>query len=855
MRFSAIVMALLLTTCCVFAQDGLLANPGFEVVDPDDETMPAGWNAHGGETEELTRYLVDDAHSGERAVLIIDDYASEERVGYREATSGIVQRVDDIEPGVYYKLTAWAKCLERDRENAAWLQLRFQPSNEIANTHLNAPVGEWRQFSAMLKAPEDTTHAEVYIKTLHMAASRYVVDDFSLETAAAGADDQRLALFPFGSEGIAPEQVHEPNLHTPLVSGGEPAAHIVVPNDKQWHDIGMRLREAIEARTGAQLEVITGEGRDWAPLRSEQTTVAIGHLGNNFVVERMWLQRYQEVQANRPGGEYILQTIPEPYDCPAGKNVVLIGAADAEGARRGVGRLLEVLGEGEAEDLAVDQWLLDVSGVDHMEDEKREALVNSDLSKFWLRDFHRAVKSYRDTGDPAWAERARFVLRKINERYLQFAHDPDVLKYWPEPTAAGTHRIYWSEETTADWIGTMWDFFEEAPVLTEDDRWRGANSMLNALHDLPRHVSGYAMFADPEKTWPVLHNHQTFPLIGMYYLARYFDRFYPQVDSRRVDDYLQRAENGFGNQVKSWKPNEDATGYYTIVPRHTIYWSLSEGDYSFFETNQMRMYADYTVGICDNTGDPASFGDNGYGRGVYTRELDWAVWYYDDAKLQWWLDRVSRGGWDNPYNAELQSEPWEELAGISAFPLTEQVYEWTATTNARGPSISPPNVPLEKAFDKIAFRENLDPDGQHFLLDGYARGTHLHYDGNAIIRYFADGEDWLMDGDYLVRNTTDHNMLSVVRNGRADQLIPSCAGLEHMADLPSVGMTQTAMYGYNGLDWRRNIFWLKGGPVVLLDHCTAVEAGEYSLECIFKIPKYGSFLKGAISSSSPGDRI
>ncbi len=839
MRFSAIVMALLLTTCCVFAQDGLLANPGFETVDPENETMPAGWNAHGGETEELTRYLVDDAHSGERAVLIIDDYASEERVGYREATSGIVQRVDDIEPGVYYKLTAWAKCLERDRENAAWLQLRFQPSNEIANTHLNAPVGEWRQFSAMLKAPEDTTHAEVYIKTLHMAASRYVVDDFSLETAAAGADDQRLALFPFGSEGIAPEQVHEPNLHTPLVSGGEPAAHIVVPNDKQWHDIGMRLREAIEARTGAQLEVITGEGRDWAPLRSEQTTVAIGHLGNNFVVERMWLQRYQEVQANRPGGEYILQTIPEPYDCPAGKNVVLIGAADAEGARRGVGRLLEVLGEGEAEDLAVDQWLLEVSGVDHMEDEKREALVNSDLSKFWLRDFHRAVKSYRDTGDPAWAERARFVLRKINERYLQFAHDPDVLKYWPEPTAAGTHRIYWSEETTADWIGTMWDFFEEAPVLTEDDRWRGANSMLNALHDLPRHVSGYAMFADPEKTWPVLHNHQTFPLIGMYYLARYFDRFYPQVDSRRVDDYLQRAENGFGNQVKSWKPNEDATGYYTIVPRHTIYWSLSEGDYSFFETNQMRMYADYTVGICDNTGDPASFGDNGYGRGVYTRELDWAVWYYDDAKLQWWLDRVSRGGWDNPYNAELQSEPWEELAGISAFPLTEQVYEWTATTNARGPSISPPNVPLEKAFDKIAFRENLDPDGQHFLLDGYARGTHLHYDGNAIIRYFADGEDWLMDGDDLVRNTTDHNMLSVVRNGRADQLIPSCAGLEHMADLPSVGMTQTAMYGYNGLDWRRNIFWLKGGPVVLLDHCTAVEAGEYSLECIFKMIDQG----------------
>ncbi|MGI5817071.1 MAG: WD40 repeat domain-containing protein [Armatimonadota bacterium] len=840
MRFLAITVAVLLSVGCVFAQENMLVNPGFEQADAADETMPAGWGVHGGVSEQLARHLVDDALSGDRALLIIDDYASEERMSDRLASSGIVQRVESIEPGVFYRLTAWAKCLERDRENAAWLQLRFKPSDELANTHLNSPIGEWRQFTAMGQAPEGTTHAEVYIKTLHMAASRYVVDDFVLTTAAASDDDQRLALFPFGSEGIAPEQMPQPHLHTPLVTGGEPAAHIVVPNDRQWHDAGIRLRDAVEALTGAQLDIIISEGRDWTALRSPATTIAIGHLGNNFVAERMWLQRYQEVNAHHPGaGEYVLQTIPEPHDCPRGKNVLLIGASDAVGADRGVQRLLEMLGEATDDALSLDEWILEVSGVEHMDDEQREALVNRELTKFWLRDFHSAVKQYRDTGDPAWAERARFVLRRISERYLQYAHDPDVLKYWPEPTSATTHRIYWPEETSSDWLGTMWDFFEKAPVLTEEERWRGANSMLNALHDLPRHVSLYDSFARPETTWRVLHNHQTFPLIGMYYLARHFDRFYPEVDSGRISDYLQRIENGFSKQVQSWKPNEDATGYYSIVPRHTIYWSLSEGDYSFFETGQMRMYADYTVGICDNTGDAASFGDNSYGRGVYTRELDWAVWYYDDAKLQWWLDRVSRGGWANPFNPDLQSEPWEELAGITAFPLTESVYRWTGETNARGPSIMRPNVPLENAFDKIAFRESLDTNAQHFLLDGYARGTHMHYDGNAITRYFADGEDWLMDGDYLVRNTTDHTMLSVVRDGRADRVIPPCAGLEHLADLPSVGMTQTAVYGYNGLDWRRNIFWLKGGPVVLLDHCTAAEAGEYSLECIFKMIDHG----------------
>jgi len=283
------------------AQENLLANPSFEEIVADDPAMPAGWRAHGGDTEQLARRLTDDAADGRRALLVIDDYASPERMSEQLASSGIVQRVEGIEPGVYYRLTCRAKCLERSQDNAAWLQLRFKPSNEMANTHLNAPVGQWQQYRAVAQAPEGTTHAEVYIKTLHTASSRYVVDDFHLEALVSGDDDQRLALFPFGSDGIALEQVHRPNLRTPIVSGGRPAAHIVTPDDKQWHDAGLRLRSAIEARTGVALDIATGAERDWTALRSPQTTIAIGHAGNNFAVERLWLQRYQEINLERPG--------------------------------------------------------------------------------------------------------------------------------------------------------------------------------------------------------------------------------------------------------------------------------------------------------------------------------------------------------------------------------------------------------------------------------------------------------------------------------------------------------------------------------------------------------------------------
>lgn len=818
------IVAALAASVSASAQENLVANPGFEEVNPDDATMPAGWQPHGAVTEQLTRHLIDDAHSGGRALLVVDGYASPERESENTASAGIKQRVDGIEVGRSYLLTCWAKCFQRNGTRDAWLQLRFKPSNEIANTHLSGPVGQWRKYTAFGVAPEGTTHAEVYIKTLHMGACRYVVDDFSLTAFAADGGDQRMSLLARGATGIAPKEMRTPNLHTPIVEDGRPAAHILVPDDKQWHDIGLRLAAEIEVRSGVKLTVET-DGK-WA-LASNETTIAIGNLNNNFVAERMWLNRYQRVDSLRPGaGEYILQTIPEPYDCPLGKNVLLVGASDLAGAERGVEALLERLGEGP--ELSLDEWTLVVSNAEPMSEEAREKLLGKKLSKFWLKDFWQAARSYQTTGDIAYAERAREVLLAIAKRYRDYARDPDILKYWPAPTGSGDKRIYWSEETTSEWIGCMWDFIEEAPVFSDEERYTCANALVETCNDLTRCVYYWGKLADPETVTPVAFNHTTFPLLGVYFLARHFERNYGNVDGR-LEDYLARVRNCFTPQLASWKPTEDATGYLSIVPAHTITWSLAEGDYSYFESGAVKTLADYTVGFCDNTGDAASFGDNGYGRGVYTRNLDWAVWYYDDANIYWWLDRVSSGGWQNPFDPALKPERWTDLAGVRIFPLTEPLYRYTALKwNA-------PNVPLEKCFDKISFRENLDPDGQYFLLDGYARGGHMHYDGNAIIKFYADGEDWLIDGDYLVRNTTDHNMVSVIRDGRCEAALPECASLEHLLDRPGLAMTQTGMSDYNGANWLRNIFWLKGGPMLVIDRTEAAEAGDYKFESVWKL--------------------
>jgi len=264
------------------------------------------------------------------------------------------------------------------------------------------------------------------------------------------------------------------------------------------------------------------------------------------------------------------------------------------------------------------------------------------------------------------------------------------------------------------------------------------------------------------------------------------------------------------------------------VPRHTIEYTLAENDYRYFENGSVRKHADYTIGICDNTGDPGGFGDSGYGHGPYVSNINWALWYYRDGKYLWWLNKVLESGYANPYDRGIEPREDPSIAGVKVFELHPQVYEYTKDKSYYGGPISPPNVPLEKTFDKISFREGLDADGEYFLLDGYARGKHLQYDGNAIIKYYADGEDWLIDGDYLVRNTTDHNMISVIRDGRCETLVPTCTALEVIGDLPTAGLTQTKVYGYNGADWTRSIFWLKGQFTVVMDELEAIEPGNYT---------------------------
>lgn len=793
----AMIIWTVFAAACAPAQE-LLTNPGFEEFGEDG--VPVGWSRYGGNVPESVLKPSDDAHSGERALRMIDTGPEE-----RDNTwaTGVSQDVP-VEAGTTYMLSLWAKAIARNHDQAVLMQLRFLPGNEQQSVSIAPEIGgDWQRYMVGMVAPEGATAARVYLFTMHYWTSETIIDDASLQAVSPEAWGSRFPLAAHGSMGI--EEARALNLRTPIVEGGAAVATICAPEGEGGVAVGERLAAAIEQRTGARPEV-TADAKSLVGRAG--TIIALGNLNDNFVIERLYWNKYLKIDAESPGaGNYVLQLVHEPYNWPRGMNVLVVGASDAEGLQAGVDALIERIPQ--ANESALEGPLVEVSNAARLEGAAAQAVLDREVGIDITRRFWEAAQSYRDTGQLVWAERAkRILLGPAAERFAGDAH----------------FHITWPEETTSNMIGAMWDVVEEAPVWTDEERLQATNVILNTLYVLPARTSGYGgIESNPGIIW----NHTTFPLIGIYWMARWFDRYYGDVDGK-MSVMLNKCNHAFMNQARCWKPQEDAGGYVSIVPRHTIDYTLAENDYIYFENGNVLRHAEYEVGFCDNTGDAAGFGDTGYGRSPYAANLHWALWYYRDGRFRWWLDRVGRGAQAAPYDPAIEPVEWTDLAGATLFELHPEVYQYTTNYADYGGEVTPPNIPQEKCFDKIAFRESLEMDAEYFLLDGYSRGKHLQYDGNCIIKYYADGRDWLIDGDYLVRNTTDHNGVSVIRDGRVAELIPACASLETLADLPTATLSETVVYDFNGCDWMRNIMWLKGEFVLVTDRLRANEAGDYT---------------------------
>ena len=595
------------------------------------------------------------------------------------------------------------------------------------------------------------------------------------------------------------------------LSGKTRPVIILCPENAAGGQAAKTVSQTLQAH-GATNVSVTSEPKEALP--DTTNVVALGNVNCNELIARLYWNRcaYEDALVPGPAG-WSLRTVCDPYPWHNRGNVVIVGYSRDADAEQAAQQFAQHLAKAE-QPLVLPSTVL-ISTAPRVSTATRAIFDKLTAPSFKI--FADFAERYLRTGRIVYAEYAVATL----DRIVKAQNDNP------------TYDCDWPEETSSGRILAIWDAFEETPHIKNECYSAYTRAVFRFMQTLPKHVSGYAGIGTKDSvTW----NHTTFPLLGLYFGSRYFADYYELASSA---EHLRKAKACFLAQAPSWKPQEDADSYMVLTVNHTIDYCLGEWQWDLLrQTELIPRLADYVIGFCDSAGLAAGFGDSGIhaSPSLIPQVVPRALWWTRDPSYLWILRHSQGQAWANPFHPELEPVEPKDHIGVRVFPLTQQLYDYTTTHRFYNEPLTPPNVPWKNTFDKVSLRESWDKKAQYILLDGFSRGKHLHYDGNAIIEYVDVGRPWLIDHDYLTRNTTEHNMLSVLRNARANTLEPPCARLRAWADSGGLtGFVSTQVHDYMGVDWQRDLFWLKGEHLVVLDRVTAVEADSFDLDLVWKV--------------------
>lgn len=609
---------------------------------------------------------------------------------------------------------------------------------------------------------------------------------------------------------------------TPLVEGGQPRATIIAPADEDWRAVAGELQSALRELSGAELPIVSAEEITDGAMR-EGTMVVLGNVANNRRILYLYAHRYVNADAVYPGeGGYEVRTVHDPWG--TGVNVLSIGASDPAGASAGVAALRETLAAGP--NLTLDPTFL----VELSPEARRRwgGAFTATLDDAWLEGLQRQAERDIETGAHTGLMSR---VASMGENYALTQRDGYARAFVWLVLRAKAHRDTnpptfggpWGMDSdfTAYRVLPAWDVVEESPALTDAERMEVTQALFQWVTDAVASEAASSMGANRPR-----HNHNTFAALGSYFAGEYFSKYYDAGEAQR---WLAIADDCFQDQAQYFKSHEDCNGYQWLTLYHTVRYALSRPDFTIFENGNARRLADYAIMSMDNFGYSVTYGDTGAYVGWWSElpVLQAIEWYYRDGRAAWALEKkVARSGRLATGEFAVGSDPMVpgDLIGTLAFPLDPGYYRAQGGANS---------LPEERAFDKVVMRDGFEPEDAYLLLDGLNNGGHQHYDGNSISRITASGRIWLADASYMDSLPKYHSTALILRDGQSGPL-PAFAEMEHLRDLPDVGYSETALKGYAGADWHRNIFWLKDEWFLVADEMTAQEAGDYSFRMLWQ---------------------
>ncbi|MGD8239634.1 MAG: PQQ-binding-like beta-propeller repeat protein, partial [Armatimonadota bacterium] len=614
-----------------------------------------------------------------------------------------------------------------------------------------------------------------------------------------------------------PAQVKDLRLDTVLVEGGEHRASIVASDAPAMRALAERLQAEIRKASGATLPIVDDVDLMVGDYQNT-TAIAVGNLMQNKLAERLYCLWYTREDGWYPGeGGYVIRTVHDPW--ATGANVVVLAGSDERGTRDAVDAFLRGLKAGP--DIVLGHT---VNVNMHPDVAATFGSPNAEYARNSLgRRAQRQLMSgsarygiaYQYTGDPGWAEVFLTYLME-HKRRPDLGHD--------------THMELWKTIRA-------WDVLEECPALADEDRLEVTNYLLYVL----RSTEGVnnSMFVGSLNYSSVRHNHHMLAALDAYYGGLYFSGYYGLPDA---DDWLRKARFCFASQELQDKGQDESGNYEGATSlKSLIPFAYGEPGYRFLPSGTGRRFLDRVCMSIDNRFSSSGHGDCWDVNCFPGIALRVGAWYYQDGRYQYILDgrlrerprEKSAWGGEPPFwmDGYLEAQRPTDLEGVRVARVNREFYSFYSQRQAEKLRF---NVPRDQAFDKISFRTAFDPDKQYLLLDGIAAGSHGHEDANCLSRFTDNDRVWLVDDSYTEGPfLSDHNGVKVARNGIAEPM-PACARLDVAADLGTVGLTRTTLPDHSGVDWERNVVWLKEQCFVVLDRMRATRQGRYSLRCLWR---------------------
>ena len=605
-----------------------------------------------------------------------------------------------------------------------------------------------------------------------------------------------------------------------LANGAAPA--IFAPSGEAYRAISEQLRDRLAQRLGVQPESVDSVE---SARPGTRTIIAIGNMLTNPLITRLYFNGYAYEDSLCPAGDaYVLRVAYDPYPWRGNNNVIILGCETPAGGGHVVEDFLNRLqGEGDQTFLP---YTLVVS-----EEATPHTPVGSPQSRHEpivdlpqpgsANEFMRCADAYLRTGDE---DAARCAVTSLEEFVNWHQTHPE------------------ADLGSTAWVNEFEFFraafpFEYCPLMGDELRLQMARILLRCADDMWRHRLGYPTGEGVGPTW----NHNTEPLMGAYMAGRHFLHYY---GIERCKEYVNTARECFMWQCKSWRSAEDSSSYLTYSSLSGMRWALAEWNLTFFESGLARKHADFIITCCDQFGKPGGFGDgNPRQTRIPHESLPLAFWYTRDADVLWYLNQynqmVFNEPWPNPYWRDVAPERDGRFMGAHVAMMDPLLYARTLRIPYYSGMVLPTTtVVVADAVDKIAFREGWDRLSQFAMIDGFGRGYHLNYDTQAITTLQSDGEEWLMDHDYLERDSSRHTMLTVLFNGRCPTVVPAFTRLDALADFGNWGMSKTTVPDYNHADWSRFLVWRKGQYFLLFDEIEAIDAGDFTLDLGFRMSSW-----------------